>query len=148
MQARLSAAVAGLHSIVRMDQDRERIIVMQDRALKIADGIVAKYGTVDKNNQTIDTNQIQTATLFQGIINDKKEQIGDLEHKLDSCQSNQKWIAGLSALGGGYLGYKLGKGGITNPFSSFTTAQSQGYPLSFYQQTAAEKAMREALKQR
>lgn len=148
MQARLTAAVAGLHSIVRIDQDRERIIAMQERALAVADKITAKYGKVDSNNQTIDANQIENARIYREQIADDKLKIGDLQHRLDSCQSNQKWIALVSGVGGGFLGYKLHgvTSNFTNPFAQFTTnAAPANYPFSFYQQTDTEKKLRAIL---
>lgn len=148
MQARLTAAVSGLRSIVTIDKTREQIIAMQERALTVADKITAKYGTVDANNQTIDANQQRNVVLYEGIIRDDKAKIGKLEDKFEACQSRQKWIALLSFGGGLYVGNRVGSGQSLNPFSSFQQASSQGYPLSFYEQTNTEKRLRALLKQK
>jgi hypothetical protein len=62
---------------------------------------------VDKNAQRMDTNSLAIQTTLETRITEKNEQIRELTDDLRSCQGNQKWIAGVSAVGGGIVGYMI-----------------------------------------
>lgn len=149
--ARLKAAKAGLRSLVRIDQEREAIIGTLRQHIALKQTIIDDYSKIDKNSQKIDTNQAENARIYREQIADDKLRLGDLQHRLDSCQSNQKWIAGAGFLAGGFLGYKLHGAtsslNFVNPFTQFTgnaAGAAQSYPLSMYQ-TSTEQKLRQAL---
>lgn len=75
-----------------------------------------KLEQIDKNSQKMDTNSTIIQTTLEGRIADKNQELAEANDRLSSCQNNQKWIAGLSAVGGGFVGYSLGKGRL--PFGS------------------------------
>lgn len=145
--ARLKSATSGIQSLVRIDIERQGIVDTQEKHLALKDKIIADYEKIDRNSQRIDTNSIESARLYQAQISDDKLRLGDLQHRLDSCQGNQKWIALMSAVGGGFIGYKLH--GVTstfqNPFANFAQSAVQPIPLSTYQ-TTGEALMRRVLK--
>ncbi len=64
---------------------------------------------VDKNSQKMDNNAIAIQTGLEGRIADKNTELAQVHRQLDSCQSNQKWIAGISFFGGGALGFVAGR---------------------------------------
>lgn len=143
--SRLKAATAGLRSIQRIDIERQAIVSDLYTRIDIRGGIIDDLKKVDTNSQKIDSNSIENARLYQAQISDDKLRIGDLQHRLDSCQSNEKWIFGAGALAGGFVGYKI-RGAVPQLFGSSTPATvAQPYPLSFYQRTNAEKTIQQAL---
>lgn len=68
-----------------------------------------KLEKADNNSQKMDTNAIAIQTGLEGRIADKNAELAQVHRQLDSCQSNQKWIAGISFFGGGALGFVAGR---------------------------------------
>lgn len=149
LSAKLAAAVAGLHSIIAVDEQREAIVEDLKTRIEIRGGIIADLKLVDKNNQQIDTLGQDSKRLYEEQHRDDKTTIGTLQGKLEACRSNQKFVFAGGALVGGAIGYKLK--GVTDsvfqqtPFASF---QSMQLPHSqfFMIQTTADQRAREALK--
>jgi hypothetical protein len=132
-----------LKSIVRVDEQREGIIADMQSRIDIRGGIIDDLSKVDKNSQTIDLRGQEISAVWRGQHDDDKRMIADLQQDLDSCRSNQKWIALISGLGGSYVGYKIrGAGQIQNPFANFGQAAFAPNPIVY----SAEDKMREALR--
>lgn len=150
-RARLKAAKAGIRSLIRIDKERDGIVSTQAQHLALKQKIIDDYAKIDTNSQRIDRNQEENARVYREQIADDKLRIGDLQHRLDSAQSNQKWIAGASALAGGFIGFKLCGAtqnlNLQNPFGSQFAGLNfaQSYPLSFYDQTNTEQKLRKLL---
>lgn len=147
---KLTAAIAGLKSIVRLDEQREGIIVDMQTRIDIRGDVIADLRQVDKNSQRIDTLGQDSKAIYEKQHQDDKDTIVDITNKLESCQSSQKWIAGISAIGGGLLGYKLrGSGVVQSPFAFITSSGSQVKTtgLSFLSfESESEQRLRQALK--
>jgi hypothetical protein len=119
INARLDAAIAGLKSIVRVDEQREGIIADMQTRIDIRGSIIDDFKKIDANSQRIDTLGQESKLIYEAQHRDDKSTIGKLEDKLDSCRNSQKWIFGGGALIGGFVGYKVrGAGVLQNPFQS------------------------------
>lgn len=149
-QVKTEAAIAGLRSLVRVDEQREGIIADMQQRIDIRGGIIEDLKKVDANSQQIDTLGQDTRRLFEEQHRDDKDTIGDLETELASCRSNQKWIFGGGVLAGFGIGYKVrGAGQFQNPFTFVTTSDQQlkasGLNFSGFQSTQEDR-LRQALK--
>lgn len=132
---RLEAAKDGIRSLITIDRSQQVIVSTLNQMITQKDIIIGKYEKLDQNNQQIDANSLRNEVLFREQIADEKQQKADLQHRLDSCSGNQKWIALFSGIGGGFIGYKLHNvtTQFVNPFA----------PVS--QQTLTEQQMKKAL---
>jgi len=147
-QAKVEAAIAGLHAIVRVDEQREGMIADMQERINVRGGIIDDLKQVDKNSQRIDVVGQEGLAIMRAQHTDDKTTIASLQESLNSCRGNQKWIAGLSALGGGLVGYKLrGAGQFQNPFV-FVPSSVTSQPLNFMTMpvTQADENLRRALK--
>lgn len=122
---------------------------MQTR-IDIRGGIIDDLKNVDTNAQRIDTLGQDSKTLYEAQHRDDKDTVGDLQQSLDSCRSNQKWIAGVSAVVGGLVGYKIrGAGIVQSPFTFIAPSGQQlkasGLNLMNFQ-SPEEERLRQALK--
>lgn len=144
------AAVAGLKSIVKIDEQRDGMVADMQSRIDIRGGIIDDLKKVDKNSQHIDTLGESSLQIFRDQHRDDKEMIGDLQKDLASCRSNQKWIFGAGVITGGVIVWKVKDAAPSlSSFLSQTSAQraqfSQGYPLD-YGPTSADEQLRKALK--
>lgn len=85
--------------------------------------------SMDKNAVKMDTNAVAIQTGLEGRIADKNEKIADLTDSLRRCQTNQKWIAGVSAVVGGVGGFLL-KGQSDRFLGTGVSPSFQLQPLS------------------
>lgn len=153
LQRKLEAAVAGLKSIVRIDEQREGIIADMQSRIDIRGAIIDDLKKVDKNSQTIDTRGQEINAIWKDQHRDDKETIASLQKDLESCRSNQKWVFGAGAITGGLVGYKIGgAGSFRNPFVTNATNASPFFGVtrdqrSFFNfpQTQAEENLKRAL---
>lgn len=139
--AKLTAAIAGLRSIIRIDEQRTGIVADMQKRIDIRGGIIDDLQKVDRNSQRIDMLGVGNLAVMREQHIDDKRTIGDLQVELKSCQANQKWIALVSGVGGGFIGYKIrGAGQFQNPFVPQSTSTFQ------LVETQAEKMLRERLR--
>ncbi len=68
-----------------------------------------KLEKADDNSQKMDKNAIAIQTGLEGRLQDTKDDLAKANRSLESCQNNQKWIAGISFFGGGALGFVAGR---------------------------------------
>jgi hypothetical protein len=146
--AKLNAAIAGLKTIVRIDEQREGIIADMQARIDIRGGIIDDLKKVDTNSQRIDVLGVNNLEIMREQHRDDKAMIVDLQKDLASCRSNQKWIFAGGAITGGLVGYKIrGAGTFQNPFLSNGVTSAQLDFLQFAsKQTEIEKAIQKALK--
>lgn len=141
-QVKTEAAIAGLKTLLRVDEQREGIISDLNQRIAIRGEIIEDLRKIDTNFQRVDVLGQNNLEIMREQHREDKDIIGDLQKDLASCRSNQKWIALGSAVGGGWIGYKIrGTGTFQNPFNpSNLTAPF----LDF--ETTTEKNLRSALK--
>jgi hypothetical protein len=146
LEARLTAATAGLRTIVLIDKNRQGIVTELETWLAIKQKVIENLQTIDKNSQTIDTRQSESVTILRDQHREDKDTIGDLQGELEACQAGQKWAFGLGALTGGFVGYKIrGAGTFQNPFTPTNFSNLTTSPFLQFE-SGAEKNLREALK--
>jgi TolA-binding protein len=104
---RLKLAETQLSAVQQQLSDARSIIEEKDKIIAQQDRIIARYERIDTNSQQIDANSLKVEGLYRETINRADQRISTLESDLQSCQDNQKWIAGGSLLGGIFLGYKI-----------------------------------------
>jgi hypothetical protein len=81
----------------------------------------AKTGVkIDTNSQAIEKKSDEQFAYLRTDLATTQRKLTETEERLDSCQGSIKYVAAISALGGGFLGWTL-KGktqqlGLTNPF--------------------------------
>jgi hypothetical protein len=153
-------------SLTAISADKDEQIKGLRDLVAIKEQTIAALKQLDANSVRMDANSTRDSQLADAGITLLKDQIRDdavritgLQGDLDSCRGNQKWVAGLSAFGGGLVGYKLKGNGqqvlqVLNPFTNgggaFTlTAQPPGftfarpnYPARLSE--AVERAVRQA----
>ena len=149
LSAKLSAAVAGLHSIVAVDEVREAVIGDYQKRIEIRGGIIDDLNQVNKNNQRIDSLGQDYVRVAEAQHRDDKSTIDKLGDKLESCQSNQKYVFVAGALTGGAIAWKV-KGSnvansVLNPFQFNPGQLNQWNGISLYQ-TSPEERVRQAFK--
>ena len=141
--ARLEAAEAKVAALQGIIADKDAQLLAKDELLAIKNQTIAALKQIDTNSQRIDTLGADSLAIMREQHRDDKETIGDLQAELKSCQANQKWIALVSGIGGGFIGYKIrGAGQFQNPFV-FVPQSTSTFQLV---ETQAEKMMRERLK--
>lgn len=75
-----------------------------------------KLDKIDANSQKMDTNSTRAEQQLEARIAEKDKDLATANSRLQSCQDNQKWIAGLSFAGGFGAGYFVkGKAGSILP---------------------------------
>ena len=147
-QAKTEAALAGLKSIVRIDEQREGVIADMQKRIDIRGGIISDLTQVDKNSQRIDTLGQDSKLVYEAQHRDDRQTIGDLQEKLDSCRSNQKWVFGGGALAGGVIAWKVKGSSAANTVLQFNPFATTPAPMTmnFSQfQTTADELARQAL---
>jgi hypothetical protein len=88
--------------------------------LAVKQKIIDDFRKIDTNSQKVDVLGQDSLVIMREQHNDDRKMIVDLQNDLESCRSNQKWIAGISAIGGGFIGYKIrGAGQFQNPLNIF-----------------------------
>ena len=141
--ARLEAAEAKVAALQGIIADKDAQLLAKDELLAVKNQTIAALKQIDTNSQRIDTLGADSLAIMREQHRDDKETIGDLQAELKSCQANQKWIALVSGIGGGFIGYKIrGAGQFQNPFV-FVPQSTSTFQLV---ETQAEKMMRERLK--
>lgn len=134
--ARLSAANARIASLTQINADQKAIIEAKDQLIGIKDEIIKNLQKMDSNSQRIDVLGREKEDIWKQMHFDDKKMIGELQRDLASCRGNQKWIAGVSLIGGIYLGRKTVNTTFQNPFVT----------NSFMFQQSPEERMKQALK--
>lgn len=170
--ARLRAADAKVAALESIITDKDKQLAAKDELLEIRAQVIAEFKGIDTRSQRMDANAQRDAQLADMGINLLREQvradavrITDLTDDLSGCQSNQKWIAGGSALAGGVMTYFLhknqqqvfnlipglagvgggGGGGLT--FTNYLPGPTlrETSPAGFRLDAATERRLREAL---
>lgn len=145
---RLTKAETDNTALQKQIVDLRDIIEAKDKIIGQQDGIISRYEKMNSNSGRIQNIDDQRVSILQ-------TQLGDAQRKLDSCRSNEKWIAGGSFVAGIFVDRKLlnnnGAQSVLLQNAGTSTAQrgftfTPSYPLSFYGETDAEKTIRRALK--
>jgi hypothetical protein len=95
----------------------------------------AKTGVkIDTNSQAIEKKSDAQFAYLRTDLATTQRKLTETEARLDSCQGSIKYVAAISAIGGGFLGWTL-KGktqqlGFTNPFATPQIAQRPAWTES------------------
>ena len=140
-QAKTNAAIAGLKSIVRVDEQREGVIADMQKRIDVRGGIIQDLSRVDTNSQTIDGLGQNSKQLYEQQHRDDKDTIGDLQESLQACRNNQKWIFLGGAATGGVIAWKLkGSGSRVDQLLTNGLQFTGSAPLQMFQLSAEQKA--------
>ena len=142
-QAKTEAAIAGLKTFVRVDEQRELVIADLQKRIDIRGGMINDLSRVDKNSQRMDTLGQDSKQLYEQQHRDDKDTIGDLQESLQACRNNQKWVFLGGAATGAAITWKIKGSGsridqlLTNGFQFTGSAPLQTFQLSSEQRARA-----------